>query len=134
MGAYGVDVLDMAVSPRRIAVLLERLPPAGRRQGQQWSTEAELLALLIDHVAALTYVTLKAHGAKNLAKPRPLPRPGASSAGAKQEPAAHGQAPAPGAAKAGSWADAAALLAGMTGMGVSGGQLQLRQAHHPGNG
>ena len=73
---YGVDVLDPAVSTRRVAVLLERLPPYARRPGEHWSTEAELLALVSDQLAQLTWVTLRAAGAKNATRPRPLPRPG----------------------------------------------------------
>ena len=73
---YGVDVLDPAVSTRRVAVLLERLPPYARRFGEAWSTEAELLAVVSDQLAQLTWVTLRAAGAKNATRPRPLPRPG----------------------------------------------------------
>jgi hypothetical protein len=128
---YGVDVLDPRTSARRIAVLLDRLPPDARRFGEQWSTEAELLALLIDHVAALTWVTLKAHGAKNAPKPRPMPRPrrraelGAPPQGSRNGTGNEG-------AKAGSWADAAKMLAGIPGVKVRGdGQLQLRRARGP---
>ena len=64
MAGYGVDVLDPAVTPRRVAVLVERLPPFARGPGEEWSTEADLLALLIDHVANLTWITLRAHGSK----------------------------------------------------------------------
>lgn len=78
LSAYGRagDPLDPAVSTRRFGVLLERLPPHARRPGEQWSTESDLLALLIDHLANLTYVTLKANGAKSAKRPKPLPRPG----------------------------------------------------------
>lgn len=76
MAAYGVDTLDPAVSLRRVWVLLNRLPPQFRRGGEQWSAEADLLALLTDHVANLTWVTLRAHGAKNAKRPKPVPRPG----------------------------------------------------------
>jgi hypothetical protein len=110
---YGVDVLDPAVSTRRVAVLLERLPPYARRPGEQWSTEAELLAILADEVAQLTWVTLRAHGAKGAARPRPLPRPGQAAARAANRVTPHAE---PGAAKAGTWADAARILAGMPGM------------------
>src|SRR5580693_5854333 len=105
MEVYGVDVLDPAVSTRRVAVLLERLPPYARRPGEHWSTEAELLAVVADQLAQLTWVTLRAHGAKNAARPRPLPRPGIraqsarNSAGPPPGPAAEG-------GKAGTWADA----------------------------
>lgn len=120
MAAYGIDCLDPAVTPRRVAVLLEHLPNWARGGGDPWSTEADLLALLVDHVAALTWITLKAHGSKNAKKPRPLPRPARRSpVAASPGPAAGGQVP--GERKAGSWADAAAMLAGMPGMVTSGG-------------
>jgi hypothetical protein len=114
---YGVDVLDPAVSTRRVAVLLERLPPYARRFGEQWSTEAELLAVLADRVGELTWVTLRAHGAKNAARPRPLPRPG-DRRGLAAAPKPAGQRPAPAApeGKTGTWADAIRTLAGAPGM------------------
>ena len=120
MAVYGVDVLDPAVSTRRVAVLLDRLPPYARRPGEHWSTEAELLALLADRLDQLTWVTLRAHGAKGATRPRPLPRPGgrrgqaAAPETAGQRPAAPAEVPAEG--KAGTWADAARMLAGMPGM------------------
>jgi hypothetical protein len=75
LAAYGVDVLDPSVSLRRIHVLLERLPPHARRMGEQWSIESELLAGLVDSVQMLTWVTLRANGAKGARKPQPVPRP-----------------------------------------------------------
>lgn len=130
MGAYGVDVLDPAVSTRRVHVLLQMLPPGARRGGQAWSTESLLCAQLVDQLAALTYVTLKANGAKGTQKPKPVPRPPEArpfrdaDAGRKQavdapldrrgEP---GQEPR----KAGSWAQAATALAKIPGVEVSGG-------------
>jgi hypothetical protein len=118
MAGFGVDVLDPAVSTRRVAVLLDRLPPAARRAGRQWSTEAELLAVLVDHMAALTWVTMRAHGAKNVPRPKPIPRP-PEPGGAAPRPAQRDPGPAkPGAAKTSSWADAAAQLAGMAGVKV----------------
>jgi hypothetical protein len=112
---YGVDVLDPAVSTRRVAVLLDRLPPYARRPGEQWSTEAELLAVLADRVGELTWVTLRAAGAK-AARPRLLPRP-ADRRGQAAAPKPAGQRPAPAAeGKTGTWADAIAALAGTPGM------------------
>ena len=73
MGAYGVDVLDPAVSTRRVWGALQHLPPGALRGGEAWSTESELLAVLIDHVAALTWVTMRAHGAKSAKRPTPVP-------------------------------------------------------------
>jgi hypothetical protein len=120
---YGVDVLDPAVSTRRVAVLLERLPPYARRPGEHWSTEAELLAVVADQLAQLTWVTLRAAGARNVARPRPIPRPGdrTNRRGPTSELGgpARGQAAAPetaGQGKAGTWADAIRMLAGTPGM------------------
>jgi hypothetical protein len=114
LSVYGVDVLDPAVSTRRVAVLLDRLPPYALRPGEPWSTEADLLALLIDQVAALTWITMKAHGAKNAPRPRPVPRPrGAQYARNAEVAPEAGEA-----GKAGSWADAAAMLGAMPGVQV----------------
>jgi hypothetical protein len=123
MAAYGIDTLDPAVTPRRVAVLMSNLPPSARGGGEAWSTEAELLAVLCDQLSALTYVTLRAHGAKNVPQPRPVPRPGR----------APGRQPPPGAAKHTSWADAAAALAGMPGMVTDRGDLCVRRAGDPGH-
>lgn len=120
LSAYGLDVLDpAAVTPRRLAVLLDQLPPHARGPGDQWSVEAELLALLVDQIAQLSYITAKAAGAKNLPRPRPLPRP--SNRVANREPArpARRAAAEPGEVKHGSWADAIGALAGMPGVEVS---------------
>jgi hypothetical protein len=117
MEVYGVDVLDPAVSTRRVAVLLERLPPYARRPGEHWSTEAELLAVVADQLAQLTWVTLRAAGAKNATRPRPIPRPAdrTKRRGPASEP--RGPVPVPAAeGKAGTWADAIAALAGTPGM------------------
>lgn len=110
-----VDVLDPAVSLRRVRVLLDGLPPQYRRGGEQWSTEAELLAHLADHVANLTYVTLKANGAKSVSRPKPVPRPKPRRPvpAARQQPAR--QLPPGGAAPARSWAGAVAQLAAVPG-------------------
>jgi hypothetical protein len=109
LATYGIDTLDPAVSTRRVWVLLERLPPAARRPGEQWSTEAELLALLIDHVADLTWVTARAYGSKG-SRPKPLPRPAARQDGPPQP-----DAPRP----TSSWADAIRALAGVPGVVVT---------------
>jgi len=120
LAAYGIDVLDPAVSTRRVHVLLERLPPAARSGGDAWSVEAELLALLCDHVANLTWVTMRAAGAKNAARPRPVPRPRHHRAAAgAPAPAAGRAAGAQGQGKAATWMDAAMALAGMPGVVVS---------------
>jgi hypothetical protein len=124
--AYHLDARDPALSLRRFRVLLENLPPSAVRPGQEWSTEAELLAVLIDHVAELTYVTVKAAGGKGT-RPKPIPRP--QPAGARQtagnghaagQPVREhrgGREPA-GARKTGSWMEAAEWLMGLRGVEV----------------
>ena len=74
LAAYGLDVLDPAVSPRRVWTLVQRLPPWARSPGEDWSTESGLLALLIDHVADLTWLVAKL-GGSNSPRPTPVPRP-----------------------------------------------------------
>lgn len=113
------------LSPRRFKVLLERLPPHARRGGEQWSTEAELLALVVDHLAQLTYVQLKRGGAKSVKKPRPLERPKARADQGRQKElqrkhAAWRQRKESG-HKPASWGEAAALLTGREGFRVSDG-------------
>jgi hypothetical protein len=122
LAAYGVDVLDPSVSLRRISVLLDRLPPAARQSGEVWSLEAELLALVCDHLANLTYVTLRAAGAKNPPRPKPLPRPrprAAEPSGAVLGPST-GQ-PGPAAPGPDGWLAAAHQLALMPGVQVDHG-------------
>ena len=114
MHAFGVDVLDPQVSTRRVSDLLRRLPPSALKGGELWSTEADLLAVLVDQVAILTWVTLRANGAKRAPRPRPLPRPGSRWAQQAPGPA---QDEATG-RRAGTWAEAAQALAGMPGMAV----------------
>jgi hypothetical protein len=121
LAAYGVDVLDPAVSLRRVHVLLERLPPYARRPGEQWSTEAELLAVLIDHVADLTWVTLRANGAKGASRPRPVARPRQRGQAAPPSAQSGPAALQPGEGKASSWGDAARMLAAIPGVVVSDG-------------
>ena len=123
LATYGVDVLDPAVSCRRVRVLLDRLPPPARQQGQEWSTEAELLATVIDALGQLTYVTLRANGAK-CGKPKPVKRPGRGRAVTRDANRTTRDAlPAgdDGPRRAGSWADAAAILAGLPGVTVAHG-------------
>jgi hypothetical protein len=82
--AFGVDVLDPRVSPRRLWVLANRLPPWARAGGEDWSAESHMLALVADHLANLTYVTLRAAGDKTASRPRPLPRPKPAAARAAE--------------------------------------------------
>jgi hypothetical protein len=116
LAAYGVDVLDPAVSMRRVHVLLERLPPGARRGGELWSDESELLALLIDHVAELTWVTVTAWGGKKVARPKPLPRPKRRAPAARAAEAADEVRRR---LRTRSWADAAEEIAKMPGMVVT---------------
>ena len=79
MGTFGVDVLDPAVTPRRLGVLLERLPPGSwpdQHSPASWSAEAYLLAALIDAVQWNTYATLLGKTKARPAKPKAMPRPG----------------------------------------------------------
>ncbi|MGW3491768.1 hypothetical protein [Streptomyces sp. NPDC001054] len=91
------------MSARHLRVLLERLPPEsatmtalrnatpdealaeqaerGEPERGRWSQQEQLLALLVDHVARLSYITLLANssgkGAKKPSPPEPIRRPGA---------------------------------------------------------
>jgi hypothetical protein len=118
MAAYGIDSLDPQVSTRRVHVLLERLPPWARTPGEAWSVEADLLALLVDHVANLTWITLRAYGAKNVTRPRPIPRPPRLLTPSRDGATAPGPAADRGPGKASSWMEAARMLAGMPGVVV----------------
>lgn len=118
LAAYGVDVLDPGVTPRRIWVLAHRLPPWARLPGEEWSTEAGLLALLVDHVANLTWITLRAAGAKSAAKPRPLPRPAPARADPGRAAAGRRDAQS---TPARSWAEAVAQLSAIPGVITEGG-------------
>ena len=122
LAAYHVDVLDPDVSLRRVHVLLERLPPHARYSGQQWSVEAELLAGLIDHLAQLTWVTLRANGAKNARRPQPVPRPGDRKrrpVGTRQNVPGAAAPQANTAGKASDWFTAARQLAAVPGVVVT---------------
>lgn len=122
MAGYGVDILDPAVTPRRVAVLIRGLPPYARRAGEEWLTEAELLALLVDHVANLTYITARAAGAKNFPRPRPVPRPrGSAPVDSGRNASLPPEAPSGGGVKTGTWAEAISVLAGIPGVTVDRG-------------
>jgi hypothetical protein len=121
LAAFGVDVLDPGTSLRRVHVLLDRLPAGSwpdQESGLSWSTEAHLLAAVVDSLGALVYITLKAHGAKHVRQPKPLPRPAqAALLGAVAGGGRRTGNPAQG--KTRSWGDAAKTLAAMPGV-VSG--------------
>lgn len=125
LAAYGVDVLDPGTSLRRIHVLLERLPPHARRGGESWSTESELLAALIDHVAMLTWVTLRS-GGTNASRPKPIERPplrktAPRRAAAPRPRRALGKAEDFGEETTAGWADAIGAIAGTDGVRVRHG-------------
>ena len=109
--AYGVSVADPALTPRRLWVLLNHLPPAFRRPGEHWSAEAELLAGLIEHVALLTWITLRANGDKATARPRPIARPPRRGAAARAADIAPRGSPS-------RWDAFAEALTGMDGVSV----------------
>jgi len=130
LGAYGIDTLDPKVSMRRMFVLLERMPPAARRIGEVWSDESELLALLIDHVAELTWVTARAAGSTQ-PRPQPLRRPPRHHRAIRADgpPPGWGAAPPEGQRPAGSLAEALGMIAAMDGMVVThDAELRLRLA------
>lgn len=106
LAAYGIDILEPRVTLRRIWTLARRLPPGAwpdHRDPMHWTIEAHLLASVLDALAGLTYVTVKAAGGKP-SRPKPWPRPKR-----RRE-----LAPADG-KRGGTWADVArALVAGVT--------------------
>jgi hypothetical protein len=125
LAAYGVDVRDPRTSLRRVHVLLDRLPPDARRGGEHWSIESELLAVLIDSVAQLTWITMRANGAKNARKPKPIPRPPRHGdhppAGRPEPPREHpGGERSGGPRKLGSWSELGPALTGVRGVRVHG--------------
>jgi hypothetical protein len=123
MAAYGINTRDPRVSLRRVWVLAQRLPPAFRLPGEPWTEEAHLLALLVDHMAQLTYVTIKAAGGK-ATRPKPLPRPPEREIerpAARAEPAAkprQRRESSPAAVKHEGWAAAIGQLATLPGARV----------------
>jgi len=83
LATYGVDVLDPAVTLRRIWLLLRRLPPGAwpdADEATSWSVEAYLLANVLDAVADLTWVTVAANSKHKPQRPKPIPRPGKRAA------------------------------------------------------
>lgn len=77
---YGIDTLaDPGPTPRRMHRLVQALP-AGAFPGMDvpmaWSTEAHLLAAVIDAVEMLTWVQVSKASRTRPKKPKPFPRPG----------------------------------------------------------
>lgn len=111
LATYGVDILDPAVSLRRVKVLGERLPAGAwpnPDHALSWAPEAYLLAQLIDEVSALTYLMARAYGGKPR-RPKPFPRPGKT--GKDRRPAPKPRT---------SWSSLAGKLTGQRGVEVHG--------------
>lgn len=86
LAVYRVDVLDPAVTPRRLKVLLERLPEGSwpdPASPASWSVEAHLLATLIDALQWNTYATIAPYSKSKPAKPKPIRRPHGADAPAE---------------------------------------------------
>lgn len=91
---YGVNLLDLSL--RKAWVLIENLPSEARLVKEfaphaEWSTEAHLLAGLIDSVAINTWVLQAVNSdpkkGRGPAKPKPITRPGDKKSAAKQRSA-----------------------------------------------
>ncbi len=109
LGHYGVDTLSPGVSVRRVWVLLRRLPPGSwpnERSPMSWSLESHLLASVIDSLAVLTAITIRAAGGRPPTV-KPVPRPKA--------------APLAPTGPRTSWSELAASLAGQRGVSVRRG-------------
>lgn len=81
LATYGVDTLSPTVTPRRLWVLLQRLPPGAWPDPAveaSWSVEAYLLASAVDRLGELTWITAAVNSKKGKQpkQPKPLPRPG----------------------------------------------------------
>lgn len=77
---YGLDTLADTITPRRMIVLLRGLPSGSLEQWPEhpaaWSTEAHLLAHLIDAVQWNTWTLARVHSKSKPKEPKPTPRPG----------------------------------------------------------
>lgn len=79
LACYGVDVLAVGTSSRRLWTLLHRLPPyarVGASVETQWSQESYLLAAVVDAVQNLSYITTQVWSKSKVKPPKPLQRPG----------------------------------------------------------
>lgn len=81
LATFGVDTLaDPGPSPRRMHHLLQALPSGafpGVDHPAAWSTEAHLLAAVVDEVRNLTWVEVAKASKRRPKQPKPMPRPGA---------------------------------------------------------
>lgn len=79
LARYGLDPLDLAVTPRRLWNLLKHLPAGYTAAGSgAWSIESHLTASVIDAINQLLWVTVKINSRKGttVPKPDPVQRPG----------------------------------------------------------
>jgi hypothetical protein len=95
LSTYGVDTLSPTVTPRRLWVLLQRLPPGAWPDSAaeaSWSVESYLLAALVDRVSELTWLTAAVNSKKGKQpkQPKPIPRPGQKSRRAEPKGAGMG--------------------------------------------
>lgn len=77
---YGLDTLADPISPRRMIALLRGLPSgsleAWTDNAAAWSTEAHLLAHLVDAVQWNTWTLARVNSKSKPKEPKPTPRPG----------------------------------------------------------
>lgn len=79
---FGIDTLADGLTPRRMLVLLRRIPPGPffprHDHPSAWSEEAHLLASVIDSLGNLIWMTAQANSPKRrVPRPKPVTRPGA---------------------------------------------------------
>lgn len=84
LSTYGVDPLSPSVTPRRLWVLLQRLPPGAwpdPAEAASWSVEAYLLAAAVDRLSEVAWLTAAVNSKKGKQpkQPKPIPRPGQKS-------------------------------------------------------
>lgn len=77
---YGLDTLADPISPRRMVALLRGMPSGTLEEwtdhANAWSTEAHLLAHLIDVVQWNTWTLARVNSKTKPKEPKPMPRPG----------------------------------------------------------
>lgn len=79
LAVYGIDTLAPGLTPRRLKVLLDRLPPGAAptlESPMAWSAEAHLLASVLDAIRELTWVQVAKASKRRPKPPRPTQRPG----------------------------------------------------------
>jgi hypothetical protein len=79
---YGVDPQEASL--RRVWVLTQRLPPGTWHKGEgpgSWTSEAWLLAGVLDALNQLTWVQVQKSTKKRIPQPKPTWRPGKQATG-----------------------------------------------------